>query len=130
MTSTRTTAGDIDEYIRSFPPDVRDLLERMWRTVREAAPDATEAIRYGIPTFRLGNANLVHFAAFSGHIGFYPTPAAIAAFSDELARYRQGKGSVQFPLGQPVPWDLVRRMVRFRAGGPVQTTDGQGPEGP
>ena len=115
MTAPRPKARDIDEYIRSFPPDVRDLLERMRRTVHEAAPDAGEAIRYGIPTFRLEGVNLVHFAAFPGHIGFYPTPAAIAAFSDELARYRQGKGSVQFPLDQPVPWDLVRRMVRSRA---------------
>jgi uncharacterized protein YdhG (YjbR/CyaY superfamily) len=126
MTAPRPKARDIDEYIRSFPPDVRDLLEQMRRTVHEAAPDAGEAIRYGIPTFRLGGVNLVHFAAFPGHIGFYPTPAAIAAFSDELARYRQGKGSVQFPLGQPVPWDLVRRMVKSRVGEAGKNRDGKG----
>ncbi len=109
-----TKVRDIDEYIRSFPPDTREVLEQMRRTVREAAPDAGEAIRYGIPTFRLDGVNLVHFAAFPDHIGFYPTPTAIAAFSRELVTYRQGKGSVQFPIGEPVPWDLVRRMVRFR----------------
>jgi uncharacterized protein YdhG (YjbR/CyaY superfamily) len=126
MTSPRTKAGDIDEYIRSFPPDVREVLERMRRTVREAAPGAGEAIRYGIPTFRLDGVNLVHFAAFPGHIGFYPTPAAIAAFSRELAPYRQGKGSVQFPLGRPVPWDLVERIVRFRVGETGQSEDRKG----
>ena len=81
--------------------------------IRDAAPDAEECIRYGIPTFRF-HGNLVHFAAYRNHIGFYPTPSAIAAFRTELLRYKQAKGSVQFPLNEPIPVDLIRRIVRFR----------------
>lgn len=104
----------IDEYIAAFPDDVRRLLERLRRTIREAAPEAVEAISYQMPTFKLDGRNLVHFAAFEKHIGFYPIPSGIEAFREELAPYKQGNGSVQFPLGQPLPFDLVRRIVRFR----------------
>ena len=83
------------------------------RTIHEAAPEATEAISYGMPTFKL-NGNLVHFGAFKSHIGFYPVPSGMAAFQDDLAAYKQGKGSVQFPLNKPMPLDLIRRMVEFR----------------
>jgi uncharacterized protein YdhG (YjbR/CyaY superfamily) len=103
----------IDEYIRSFPPVVREILEEIRKTIHEAAPGAEEAMRYGIPTFIL-DENLVHFAAFKRHIGFYPTPSAIRAFREELSPYKHAKGSIQFPLDEPIPYDLVRRMVEFR----------------
>jgi uncharacterized protein YdhG (YjbR/CyaY superfamily) len=103
----------IDEYIAAFPPEVQRILSKMRAVIRRAAPDAEEAIRYGIPTFRQ-NGNLVHFAAFKNHIGFYPTPSGIEKFREELSPYTTGKGTVQFPSGQPVPYDLVERIVRFR----------------
>lgn len=103
----------IDAYIASFPADIQRLLEQMRNTVHKAAPDATEAIKYAIPTFVL-NGNLVHFAAFKEHIGFYPAPTGIKAFEKELAPYKQGKGSIQFPYSQPLPLDLVTRIVHYR----------------
>ena len=107
------TPATIDEYIAAFPPAVQVLLEDVRRTIHQAAPAAQEAIRYGIPTFVL-HGNLLHFGAFRTHIGFYPTPSAIAAFKDELAAYATAKGSVRFPLHQPLPLDLITRIVRFR----------------
>jgi len=104
---------DIDDYIAGFPRDVQASLRKMRATIRKVAPDATEAIKYQIPTFVL-NENLVHFAAFPKHIGFYPTSSAIKAFSAELADYVSAKGSVQFPLDKPIPFVLVERMVAFR----------------
>ncbi|HKV11972.1 MAG TPA: DUF1801 domain-containing protein [Thermoanaerobaculia bacterium] len=104
---------NIDEYIAGFPGDVQELLEKVRATIREAAPDAEEAIKYQIPTFTL-NGNLVHFAAFKNHIGFYPAPRGIEAFKDELSAYKGAKGSVQFPFGEPIPYDLISRIVRFR----------------
>jgi len=103
----------IDEYIAGFPEHVRDILEELRRVIREAAPRAEEAMRYGIPTFRL-NGNLVHFAAFRHHIGFYPTPSAIEAFKEELSSYKQAKGTVRFPIDKPIPYDLVRKIVQYR----------------
>ena len=103
----------IDEYISEFPENVRLILEELRRVIREAAPQAEEAMRYGIPTFRL-NGNLVHFAAFKHHIGFYPTPSAIEAFKEELFPYKQAKGSVQFPMDKQMPYDLVRKIVTYR----------------
>ncbi|HYI12930.1 MAG TPA: DUF1801 domain-containing protein [Thermoanaerobaculia bacterium] len=113
MSAARAEPKDIDDYIAGFPPEVRKLLQRIRATIRKAAPDAEEAIRYQIPTFRL-NGNLIHFAAFQGHIGLYPAPRGDAAFKDELARYEGGKGTVRFPLDQPIPLDLIRRIVKFR----------------
>lgn len=110
---TKREFRSIDEYINSFPPDVRQILEEFRTIIRENAPGAQETIRYGIPTFTL-HGNLVHFGAYEQHIGFYPTPSAILAFEDELAPYAPAKGSVRFPLDEPIPFDLVRRMVRFR----------------
>ena len=109
-------SGTVDGYIRSFPPEVRRILEKIRTTVREVVPGAEEVIRYGIPAFRLDGKNLVFFAAFPHHIGFYPLPSGIAAFEAELAPYRQGKGSVQFPLDRPVPYELVGKIVLFRVG--------------
>ena len=92
---------------------VQAILQQIRRAVHEVAPEATEAIAYGMPTFKL-HGNLVHFAAFKNHIGFYPVPSGIEAFQEELAAYKQGKGSVQFPLNRPMPYDLIRRIVEFR----------------
>ena len=103
----------IDEYIAEFPENVRDILEELRRVIRKAAPQAQEAMRYGIPTFRL-NGNLVHFAAFKNHIGFYPTPSGIEAFKEELSPYKQAKGSVQFPIDMPMPYDLIQKIVKYR----------------
>ena len=103
----------IDEYIAGFPVDVQAILEKIRLTIRNAAPDAQETIKYRMPTFTL-NGNLVHFAAFKQHIGFYPIPTGIEHFKQELSVYKMGKGSVQFPLDQPIPYDLISKIVKFR----------------
>jgi len=113
--TAKTDFRDVDEYIKAFPKDVRDLLEKMRTTIKKAAPGAVEVISYQMPTFKLKGKNLVYFAAFKNHIGFYPVPSGVAAFKEELSPYKQGKGSVQFPFDKPVPYDLVRRIVQFRA---------------
>ncbi len=113
MKSEKTAPATIDEYIAGFPPDVQAILQRIRATIREAAPDATEAIKYQMPTFVL-NGNLVHFGAFKSHIGFYPVPSGIEKFKKELSVYKGAKGSVQFPLDQPMPYDLISRIVTFR----------------
>lgn len=104
----------IDAYIAGFPPEVQARLQEMRAIIRAAAPDATETISYAIPTFDLGRRHLVHFAGYKSHVGFYPTPSGMTAFEAELTPYKRAKGSVQFPLGQPLPADLIRRMVEFR----------------
>jgi uncharacterized protein YdhG (YjbR/CyaY superfamily) len=110
----RSKARSIDEYIAEFPPDSRRVLEELRSTIRAAAPGATETMSYAIPTFDLDGRHLVHFAGYAKHIGFYPAPSGIAAFEDELARFKRAKGSVQFPLDESLPADLVRRIVAFR----------------
>ena len=112
----RPTANAIDAYIAEFPEETRELLEEMRTLIRSVAPDATETISYAIPTFDLSGKHLVHFAGFKKHIGFYPVPSGIEAFKEELAPYKSGKGSAQFPLGKPLPADLIRRIVEFRVG--------------
>lgn len=114
MPMPRSAATTIDEYIAGFPPGTGAALEEMRALIRAAAPDATETISYSIPTFDLNGRHLVHFAGYAKHVGFYPVPSAMAAFADELAPYRSGKGSAQFPLGRPLPADLIRRIVEFR----------------
>jgi uncharacterized protein YdhG (YjbR/CyaY superfamily) len=111
--ANRSTAGSIDAYIAGFPPDTRKVLEELRALIREAAPDATETISYAMPTFDM-NGHLVHFAAFEKHIGFYPTGRGVETFKEELKPYKTGRGSVQFPLGRPLPADLIRRMVMAR----------------
>lgn len=106
-------ANSIDEYIATFPKDIQDILQLIRKTIRKVTPEAEEAIKYAIPTFVLNGKNLVHFAAFKNHIGFYPTPAGIASFEKELSKYKQGKGSVQFPLDQPMPLKLITEIVRY-----------------
>ena len=113
MESNKASFTSIDEYIATFPPDVQEKLEQMRAAIRAAAPDAVEKISYQMPTFA-ENGNLVFFGVFKQHIGFYPTPSGIEAFKDELSVYKGAKGSVQFPLDEPLPLDLVRRIVEFR----------------
>ncbi len=103
----------IDEYIQTFPGDIQIILEKIRQTIRKAAPEATEAISYQMPAFKL-NGNLVWFAAFKTHIGFYPIPSAIETFREEVAPYAAGKGTLRFPLDKPVPYDLIRKIVVFR----------------
>ena len=111
----RSQARTIDEYVAEFPPETRKRLERIRSIVHATAPEATETISYAIPTFDLGGRHLVHFAGYPHHIGFYPTPRGIEEFDAELSRFKQGRGSVQFPLDEPLPEDLIRRIVEFRA---------------
>jgi len=113
MQAGQSMPQNIDEYIAGFSPEVQAILEKIRLTIRQAAPGAQEKISYQMPTFTL-NGNLVHFAAFKNHIGFYPVPSGIAAFKKELAIYKGGKGSVQFPLDQLIPYRLISRIVKFR----------------
>jgi uncharacterized protein YdhG (YjbR/CyaY superfamily) len=113
MKTVQPIPQTIDEYIAGFPQDVQEILLKIRQIVRETAPGATETISYQMPTFRLESA-LVHFAAFKKHIGFYPVPSGIEAFKEELAEYITGKGTLQFPLDQPIPYDLIRRVVAYR----------------
>lgn len=109
----RSKVKTIDEYIKAQPPKTQKVLKAMRAAIRAAAPEAGETINYAIPTFTL-NGNLVHFAAFDKHIGFYPTPSGVEAFKKELAAYEGAKGSVKFPLDKPLPLKLVTRIVKFR----------------
>ncbi len=103
----------IDDYIAGFPPDIQEILEKIRQTIRAEAPQAEEAIKYQMPTFVL-NGNLVHFAAFTHHIGFYPTPSGTAKFQKQIAGYKAAKGSIQFPLDQPIPYNLISQITKFR----------------
>lgn len=107
------TPANIEAYIKNFPEEVQVLLQQVRNTIAKAAPEAEETINYGLPTFKL-YGNLVHFGAFKKHIGFYPAPSGISAFSDELSAYEGAKGSVKFPLDQPMPLKLIDKIVRFR----------------
>jgi uncharacterized protein YdhG (YjbR/CyaY superfamily) len=113
MTTSVDRVTSIDQYIRGFPEDVQSKLAELRSSIRLAAPEATEKISYRIPTFFF-NGNLVHFAAFTHHIGFYPTPGGIDAFRQELKLYKTSKGAIQFPLDQPLPLKLISKIVRFR----------------
>ena len=105
--------NSIDEYIATFPDEIQKILEEVRATIKKAAPEATEAIKYAIPTF-VFHGNLVHFAAFKNHIGFYPAPEGMEEFDNEFSVYKKGKGSVQFPLDKPIPFDLIARITAFR----------------
>ncbi len=108
-----TKPTTINEYIAAFPPDVQNMLQQIRATIQQTAPEATEKISYGMPTFFL-KGNLIHFAGYKNHIGLYPTPGGIDEFKEELSRYKGAKGSVQFPLNQPMPLNLVARITKFR----------------
>ncbi len=113
MKSTPNIPATIDEYIAAAPKDVQSILKKIRATIRKAAPDAGETIKYRLATFTL-NGNLVHFGAFQHHIGFYPTPSGTSTFKKELAPYIFAKGSIQFPLDKPIPYGLIAKIVKFR----------------
>ena len=113
MKEPRLKFTRIDDYIKSFPEETQVILEQIRETIKKTAPDAQETINYGIPTFTL-NGNLVHFAAFNSHIGFYPTPSGISAFKTALSEYENAKGSVKFPIDKPMPLELITKIVQFR----------------
>jgi uncharacterized protein YdhG (YjbR/CyaY superfamily) len=113
MEKNKTPYTTIDEYIATFPEEVQKKLRELRATIHSCAPDATEKISYQMPTFYL-YGNLIHFAAYKNHIGIYPTPNGIEAFADELSKYEGGKGSKKFPLNEPLPLELVNRIVKFR----------------
>ncbi len=105
----------IDDYIAAQPPYAKAQLQAIRATIHAAVPQATEAISYAMPTFRINGRNMLHFAAFSRHFGFYATPDGHAQFEAELSKYKRGKGSVQFPIDEQPPLDLIRRIAEFRA---------------
>ena len=108
------TPNSIDKYILDFPEDIQFLLNQVRTTIKQAAPDAEESIGYGMPAFKLYGRPLVYFAGFKNHIGFYATPTGHAEFAKELSKYKQGKGSVQFPIDKPMPLKLIEQIVEFR----------------
>jgi uncharacterized protein YdhG (YjbR/CyaY superfamily) len=105
---------NIDQYIATFLPETQSILQKVRATIAQASPQATEAISYQMPTFKLNDKNLVHFAGYQHHIGFYPTPHGITAFDSELSSYKRAKGSVQFPLNQPIPYELIIKITKAR----------------
>lgn len=113
--TARPPASTVDEYVAGFPPETQAVLKELRSIIRAGLPGAAvESISYGIPTFDLSGKHVVHFAGFTKHVGLYPTPSAMEHFAAELDGYKRGKGSVQFPLGQPLPVDLIRRIVELR----------------
>jgi uncharacterized protein YdhG (YjbR/CyaY superfamily) len=113
MESNKVGFNSINEYIATFPEEIQKILEELRATIKAAAPDAEEKISYQMPTFAL-HGNLVHFAAFKKHIGFYPTPSGIQAFKKELSIYEGAKGSIKFPIEKPLPLELISKIVKFR----------------
>jgi uncharacterized protein YdhG (YjbR/CyaY superfamily) len=113
MQNSKVGYNSIDEYIATFPAETQKILQALRATIKAAAPDADEKISYQMPTFAL-KGNLVHFAAHKNHIGFYPTPSGIEAFKQELSIYEGAKGSIKFPIEEPLPLDLIRKIVKFR----------------
>lgn len=108
------TIETIPDYIASFPTEIQVLLAQVYNTIKQNAPDATESINYAMPAFKLNGEPLVYFAGYKNHIGFYATPTGHKEFEAELAQYKQGKGSVQFPLNKPMPLTLIKRITEFR----------------
>ncbi|HLC02791.1 MAG TPA: DUF1801 domain-containing protein [Anaerolineales bacterium] len=125
MKTDQETRKNIDEYIAGFPQEVRGILKKIRATIRAAAPDAEEAIKYRMPTFIL-EGNLVHFAAFKNHIGFYPTPTGIEKFKGELSVYKGAKGSVRFPLDEPIPFGLIGKIVKLRVKEHLEKAEARG----
>lgn len=115
MKTNRTSLRSMDEYISACPTEVQEVLQKIRRVIALAAPDAEETIKYRIPTFVL-KGNLIHFGAFQKHIGLYPAPRGVSEFDEALSAYEGAKGTVRFPLDQPIPYDLIRRIVEFRVG--------------
>ena len=115
MKTKPTAPQKMDEYIASFPKDVQEILEKIRMTIKKAAPEAEEVISYKMPTFNLKGQYLIYFAAYKKHIGLYPVPNGDAKFNEELSVYRSGKGTLQFPLNQPIPYKLISKIVKARA---------------
>ena len=111
----RLKLSPLQNHWWTFTKDVQSILEKIRQTIQKTAPGAVVVISDQIPTFKLNDKNLVHFGAFKNHIGFYPTPSVIKAFKKELSQYKGAKGSVQFPLNKPIPYDLLEKIVMFRA---------------
>lgn len=114
MAMSRAIAKDIDDYISSFPKEVQSLLQQVRNTIKKAAPGAEERISYGIPAFNLNNRYLIYFAGFKNHISVYPAPRGSEEFKEKLAKYKGGKGTVQFPLDKPLPISLITAIVKFK----------------
>lgn len=114
MQTPKTSYKTIDEYISLYPVDIQKILARIRKVIKDEVPEATEAISYQIPTFKLNGKNLVHFAAFKDHISFFPTSSPIEIFKKELKPYKTSKGTIQFPFGQPLPFQLIQKIVQFR----------------
>jgi uncharacterized protein YdhG (YjbR/CyaY superfamily) len=113
METKKLAAKTIDDHIHTFAPETQAILEKVRQTIKSVAPQATEAISYGIPTFRL-NGNLVHFAGYAHHVGFYPGSEAIEVFREEIKGYKTSRGTIQFPLDKPIPYDLIKKITEFR----------------
>ena len=107
---------EIEEYINNFPPNVQTILKKLRKLVKKTCPEATELFSYGMPAYKLNGKPLVYFAGYKNHIGLYATPDGHTYFKEELASYKQGKGSVQFPLDKAIPYDLIKRIVEFKTG--------------
>lgn len=122
MEQGKTIYKTIDEYILQFSPEIQEVLETLRKVIKEAAPDAEEKMSWQMPTFAL-HGNLVHFAAHKNHIGFYPAPSGIEAFKKELSEYKGAKGSVQFPIKKPMPYELISKIVKFRVAENVKAAD-------
>ena len=114
MKTKRTTPKDIDDYTAGFPDDVQKILEKVRTTIRKTAPEGEETISYQIPTFKLNDTYLIYFAGFENHISLYPAPRGAEEFKKELSAYEGGKGTVRFPLDKPIPFDLIKRIVKFK----------------
>jgi len=110
----KTNFLTIDEYVKTFPDDIQEILTAVRDQIKKAAPSAVKAISYQMPTFKLNGKNLVHFAAFKNHIGFYSTPSGTEKFKKELSKYKTSKGTAQFQLNEPIPFDLISKIVKFR----------------
>lgn len=110
---SKLISSSVEEYIKGFPENIRQLLQQMRKAIKAAAPEAVELISYGMPAYKL-NGMLVYFAGYENHIGFYATPTGHASFKKELFIYKQGKGSVQFPIDQPLPLALITKIVKYR----------------
>lgn len=124
MEGNKITYRSIDEYISNFPPEVQEILKRLRKVIKESAPDAEEKISYQMPAFAL-HGNLVYFAAYKNHIGFYPTSSGIDAFKHELSEYKGAKGSVQFPIKKPLPYELISKIVKFRVAENIKKAEGK-----
>jgi uncharacterized protein YdhG (YjbR/CyaY superfamily) len=125
METNKVVFKNVDEYIALFPKEVQEILEKVRQTIRKAAPEAEETIGYGMPAFKL-KGNLVYFAAFKKHIGFYPAPRGIEQFKNELSAYKGSKGSAQFPLDKPIPYDLISKIVAFRVKENLEKAEAKG----